>query len=487
MSKHVLHLALLLALLLPAWASAQTPPIDDDFAAALRPAFQADLAAYPDLPRYTGTFRLTVDPQQAALEGAMRLEYTNITGEPLDRLVLRLYANLEQTFGGQASLENLRVDDLPVPPTIDATRSVVDVILPEPLAVGATTRIDFDYRLMVLAGRQRLYNQLSYLEEEIALANALPLLAVYEPGRGWWREAGHVQGDAVFSATAHFDITLTAPADLRVITSGTVIKVQPGEGVNTLRAVAPLMRDFAIMAGPDYQTVTGNQGEVTIDIHYMTGDAALAQQVLAITQAAVAAFEAAYGPYPHSELDVVETLTSAGGIEYPGLIVVARDFWNATTPFLEIITVHEVAHQWWYSLVGNDQVIFPWIDEALADYSVALYFLSLNGETGYNEVLQFYRQQYQPFEQNFGARPIGEPASAYTLEGYAAIVYRKGAIFMDTLAQTLGRDTFLAALRNFAEQNRYGIATPFDLQSALEGAAGQELDPLFLEWVGYSN
>ena len=40
--------------------------------------------------------------------------------------------------------------------------------------------------------------------------------------------------------------------------------------------------------------------------------------------------------------------------------------------FREIVVAHEVAHQWWYSLVGNDQIDEPWLDEAFAQFTTAL-------------------------------------------------------------------------------------------------------------------
>jgi aminopeptidase N len=50
------------------------------------------------------------------------------------------------------------------------------------------------------------------------------------------------------------------------------------------------------------------------------------------------------------------------GIEYPNLI-----FQGPVS--LERPTTHEVAHQWFYSLVGNDQARDPWLDEGLANWA----------------------------------------------------------------------------------------------------------------------
>jgi aminopeptidase N len=66
-------------------------------------------------------------------------------------------------------------------------------------------------------------------------------------------------------------------------------------------------------------------------------------------------------------------------------------------------------------------------------------------------------------------------------------VYRKGAAFFDGLLQLLGPEAFGAGLQAYLADYRYRVATPFDLQTALEQSSGIELDAWFFEWVGYSN
>ena len=41
---------------------------------------------------------------------------------------------------------------------------------------------------------------------------------------------------------------------------------------------------------------------------------------------------------------------------------------------IDSVIVHEIAHQWWYGLVGNNQIRTPWIDEGLAEYCTAVFF-----------------------------------------------------------------------------------------------------------------
>ncbi len=468
----------------PVGAEENTPAEDAFFAQGLRPAFAQTLTAYPDIPRYT--YELQLDPtfEQVTLSGPARIRYTNTTPDALGEIVLRLYANLA-TFGGEAILQNTAVDGAPLAHSLDETRTVAGFPLPEPLLPGESVTLTFDYQLTVLQGRERLYNQLSYLETEIAMASALPLLSVYEPGRGWWRGSQHAQGDAVYSDIAHFDVTLTAPAYLSVITSGTLVEESAEGDWLRMRFAAPLMRDFALMASGAYERLAGTYEDVNVEVFYLPGQRAGAEDALAWTIDSLAAFSGGFGPYPYAELDVVETYTAASGIEYPGLIVLANSIWRPGSRWFEWVTVHEVAHQWWYALVGNHQVDFPWLDEALTEWSVA-YYAEATGGT-YQEYIDIFRQEYQQWESERGALVIGQPALAYETAAYSPVVYRKGATFFDVLRQTLGDGAFFAALRTYFERYQYAIATPFDLQTVLEEQHGAELDALFFEWVGYSN
>lgn len=465
------------------------PNQPDLFTAGLRPDYVGDLATFPDIPHYT--YALTIEPEfeQTILSGTGNIRYTNTSPDTLQEIVIRLYPNLI-TFGGDATLENVRVDGEPLAPTLDETRSILGLPLAEGLESGASLSIDFDLTLTVWHGRRNLYNQFSYLETELALASLLPLVSVYEPEFGWWREKIHAQGDAVYSEIGNFDVTLTAPDYLTLIASGTEVGRTENTFNNTYSAhyAAPLMRDFSLMASPRYERLSGQFEDVQVNIYHLPNDRAGAESALGWTLAAMGAFTELFGPYVYTELDVVQTFTSAGGIEYPGLIVIADDLWNPNSQrWFEWVTVHEVAHQWWYGMVGNDQILYPWLDEALTDYSVALYAQMTDGAAGYQDYIEIFQADYTGYEAVAGSQAIGGAAPSYIQDGYSPIVYRKGAIFFHTLMQTLGFERFIEALRLYLATYRYRVATPFDLQNALEQSYGGQLDSLFLEWVGYSN
>ncbi|MBN1202523.1 MAG: M1 family metallopeptidase [Anaerolineae bacterium] len=455
---------------------------------ALLPDFAGDMVAYADAPRYVVDLSLDVTPDEVTITGHQLVCYTNrAAGVALETIVFRLYPNLE-SYGGDMQVSGVMVDGVPVESELDDTRSVLRVPLPAALEPGESATVEMDFVTLVSAGVKALYAQFAYLDGVITLPQAYPVLSVYQPGGGWWQATEHPQGDAIFSETAFYEVTVSAPADLILAASGSEIGLSANDdGTLSHRYAAPLMRDFTLMASADYVTAVGQQDGVTITLYYnpdLPNAAINASAGLQMAQNAIRIFDTVYGRYPFAELDVVQTPTTAGGIEYPGLIVVATEHWDKADDSFEFILAHEAAHQWWFSLVGNDQLLNPWMDEALAQYSVAVYIRDREGLAGYNGALSFYCQEYSKYVAENPDMVIGLPVTAYEGSAYYYLVYQKGPLFYAALDEAYGYDTVLLMLQDYLDAYRYEIARPDDLLRSFEATLGEELDPLFTEWVG---
>ncbi len=496
MPRRYLHRAALLALLALALALSAGAGVraqsSADWTALYRPAllpdFWGDMEAWADAPRYTLDLMLAVNAEEAVIGGQATVRYTNrAPSATLETLVFRLYPNLD-SFGGEMTVGRVTVAGQAVTPQLDATRSVLTLPLPRPLGYGESVDVALSFRVRVVAGRERLYAQFSYLDEVLALPNAYPLLSVYEAGAGWWEEVAHPQGDAVFSETGFYDVRLTVPADWQVAASGTTLTERDnGDGTRTLHIAAPLMREFAWFASPRYATLSAEQDGVTVRCHYDPARPQAetnAEMALRVTREAVRTYNRAFGRYPFAELDVVQTPNRAAGIEYPGVFVVASPVWDAGDDFFAFVLAHETAHQWWYSLVGNDPVRTPWMDEALAQFSVALYIRAQEGEAAYQAALESYRREYTRYIEQYPDQVIGLPVSAYPQDAYFFMVYQKGPLFYAALADEYGLEALFGALRDYFAAYRYRIAYPEDILSEFERSLDYGVDALFADWVG---
>ena len=465
----------------PPPAITPSPPPAPDHAPALRPEFLTDLGLFPDAPRYE--IELTVDLDTATITGYERVGYTNTGESSLDALYLRLFPNTPG-YGGTMATTNITLDGRPVVPSVELDGSALRLPLDPPLESGARLDLELDFTLAVPIEGDQGYRQLGYYDEVLALANGYPLIPVYDD-EGWNVELAPTYGDAVYSETAFYTVRVTGPADMMLITSGTCTEptLNPDDSATWTCVTGP-MRDFNAVLGPDYRVESQVVEGITVNSVFYFQHHQGGEWALDCASEAVRLFSTHFGPYPFTELDVVETPTRAGGIEYPGLVVINSTYYETLSERMEWVVVHEVGHQWWYSLVGNDQVDEPWLDEALVQYSTLLYYENRYGaELAADLVEQVFRRPYQELVASGRDAPAGLPVAAYSGEDYGTVVYRKGPLYFHALRQEVGEENFWAILQTYFTLNRYGVATPEDWLAAVEAVTGNEHRALYEQWI----
>ena len=424
---------------------------------------------------------LTLDPVSRRLAGTEEVTFPNHTGVKLDEIVFRLYPNLPQ-YGGAMDIRSVWVDDKQASSSLRAENTSLAIALDRALApeTSLTVKLTFD---VDIPARQTGYSLFGYSQGIWSVPDAYPLLAVYD-GTAWHEDIAPAHGDAVFAEAALYDVTLTLPPTLTVVTTGAVVSENPAaNGQRTYRIVGGPLREFAWLASADYQMAETKAYNVTLRSYYLPGDEAAGQATLNIAAAALRAYEDAFGPYPYPQMMVVEAPLLLYGMELPGVNLIGMDLYRDRRGQLEDRVVHEIAHQWWYSQVGSDQVNTPWLDEGLAEYSMATYYRQVFGEAQANTLInQRWLVPYQVAVDNNYDAVVNQPSSAFTWE-YEVIVYAKAALFFNALHEELGDDTFKAVLRTYAERYRWRIATPDDFLDVAESVSGQDLDALYSRWI----
>lgn len=424
---------------------------------------------------------LALDPAQRRLAGKQQVIFPNHTGVELDELVFRLYPNLPQ-FGGQMNVGPVWVDGQRGSSTLRAASTSLVVPLDQPLApeTAVTIELTFDIDIPL---RESGYSLFGYSQGVWSVPDGYALLAAHD-GSTWYEDIAPPHADAVFADVAFYDVTLTLPPTLTLVATGSVLsQTLDANGQHTYRIGGGPFREFAWLASTNYQVVETTAYATILRSYYLPGDEAAGQAALNISAAALRAYEDVFGPYPFDEMVVAEAPLQHFGMEFPALNLVGLDLYRENREELENRVVHEIAHQWWYAQVGNDQINTPWLDEGLAEYSMAVYYQQVFGEARANTMVnQRWLVPYQIAVENEYDAVVNQPASAFSWD-YEVIVYAKAALFFHTLHQELGDEVFTAVLQEYADQFRWRIATPDDFLRVAESVSAQDLDPLYNQWI----
>jgi hypothetical protein len=204
-------------------------------------------------------------------------------------------------------------------------------------------------------------------------------------------------------------------------------------------------RDVAVAAGVFSTAETTTPGGVRVTTGVLPDGELSADELGAATTQAIGALESFLGPFPYETLAVPLLPDYGGGIEYPSLILQA-------TPSREVL-VHEVAHMWFYGMVGNSQFRDPWLDEAFASWAEAV----VDGDSG------LVAPDGLELEGPVGAAMDEYPGSG----NYFRLVYDKGGAALLAAQEAAGAEPFAEAVRCYVDANAWTIATPDDVGRAL--------------------
>jgi hypothetical protein len=467
----------------PAPGTATPSPISGSSGWDDRSVFEAGLVktAQPVLEQLANAsvyhIQYEIDASVAALQGKQQVRYTNAESTALSDIRFRLFPNL---LGGAMQVSDVSVDGQHVDPGYSLGNSLMIVTLPRPLQPGEQALIEMSFRVIIPRSVELNYGVLAYVDGILALAHAYPMIPVYDK-EGWNAEIPSQDGDLTFTDVSFFIVQVTAPAELQLVAIGREVERKTSGGKQVVTYAAGPVRDFYLAASAGYQAITNKVGETTINFYTTDSNLFAAREALGYAAQALQDFSRRYAPYPYTELDLVATPTLALGIEYPGMIAVTSRIVSPGQDHLEATVAHEVGHQWFYNLVGSDQLDSPWMDESLTQFVTLQYFADKYGAAGE----QGFRSSLQGRWNEIGDAPIpiGKPVSGYTAQQYTAIIYGRGGLFFDALRDKMGRDAFDKFMQDYTAGYSWAIAYPDDLKLKAEADCSCDLGGIFQEWV----
>jgi hypothetical protein len=382
--------------------------------------------------------RLKLSYGSGRISAVSTMTVANRSGGPIDRIELNTIA----ARLGKLRIRSLTVDGVAAKPTINDQTVIVP--LGGSLPAGATTTVRIDFGAIArrtMGGSDWLFARANGV---IQLYRWLPWISAARP----FSRPNH--GDPFVTVSSpSVRVRITTDRALRLATSGRRVA---SNGL-TSTWLAENVRDFVVAASPSWTVRTVKLGSILVRVYGFAGGNGRALMSLAVR--ALRRYQALLGPYPHPTFAVAET-GGGSGMESPGSIWIPRGLASGQLAWL---VSHEVAHQWFYGIVGNDQAREPFADEAMADFLAR--YLTGTGRASRCSTDTLDRSIYRNSSRC-----------------YFEVIYVQGGRFLDQVRRRMGPTAFWAGVRDYLATNRFGLGGSRLLLETLDAHTPLDLRPL---------
>ncbi|HET7658438.1 MAG TPA: M1 family metallopeptidase [Bacillales bacterium] len=418
----------------------------------------------PDHPSYR--MNISYDKNTHSITGSMHVGFDNNLAKTLHHLYFNLWDNAKvfTSNGGSITVSNVKVNGHSAQYDVNGVHlDISGLSLPKDRHVT----VSMNFHISVPNQEDRF----GWYQNTVSLGNWFPILAVYD-NEGWNLDPYYPYGESFYSLTGDFDVTLTTDASEVVAATGTEIG-QPKihNSLATHRYKAHRVRDFAMELSTDYKVKSAKVNNVKVNVFYTPEQAQYADAMLAAGKKCIRLYGEKYGQYAWPELDIASMEGWFGGMEYPQLVMISI-VGSPSQRWAKSVTAHEIGHQWFYGMLGDNEYDEPWLDESFATFSAALFNGTMN-----------QLKTNPPKEPYYH---LSSPVSTFTahaneggIGAYYQMIYGYGSRTLNDLRVLLGDQVFFAAMHKYFKQERFKVSTTADFVHTMEQVSGRDLTDFF--------
>ena len=450
-----------------------------------RTSLSSEDSLFP-LPEDT-TYRmaLKIDPIALTITGFSQITSRNTSGRDLNEIWLTTYPNAMRDRSGTPApasayyagfspgylnITSVKVNDIPA--TCEDLGISCRIEPPRTIAKGEAVVIDLEWMAKIPQAAYRFGSK----DGVLLLGNFYPVLNVLDQGT-WHLSSNSRFGDPFFTQSAGYMVHLRIPEAYQVVATGSILSIEAEDnGWQSLTIKADMARDFALAAAYNYRKSTLTVDKTSVVGFFAGQNQALEKEVLERAAAAIKYYNCTYGSYDRPQLVLVQApMKGFQGMEYSGLIFLAEEALQPEygEPRRAFLIAHEIAHQWWYDMVGNNQLEEPWLDEGLANWSARQYL----------KVVEYRATPGRLINRSANLQQSLSDMSDKS--NYLDTAYQGGEAFWYQLEDQLGEEKVLKVLRSYLATYKFRTATTEDLRRIISQESNVPLDAFFQRWFDH--
>ncbi|HYF81484.1 MAG TPA: M1 family aminopeptidase [Clostridia bacterium] len=454
------------------------------------------ISRYPNVHDYI--MKLELDTWDKTVTGKQAVSFINNEDVPMSEAYFHIYPNAFKNIGGSIVIKAIKINGSDAQYKIEGQDSTL-LYIPFPVALepGKRNQIFMEYEISIPKEEGEGFgDRFGYGSNTYNLGNFFPIAAVYENG-GWDKHPYDEKGDAFYSETSNFDVEITAPKEQVIATSGYIEGQQASGSRQVLKIKAYSVRDFAFVSSDMFKVEEAMVNGTLIRSY--AASSKKAKKVLEFSADAIRIFNRTYGKYPYPTCSVVQS-DIGGGMEYPNLVMIeSNEYGNVTFSnllasyyfgkpkgSLEFVVVHELAHQWWYGIVGNDEYREAWIDEPLTQYATLEYFRQRYGQKEFDRLYNRYIKLGVNMFLLSGAgeeKPLNRSLDQFPHDDYYVLIYNKGTMMYKDLNDQLGEEKFDKLLQTLFEKFKFKVISGEEFIKLTSEIADKDMSGFYRNWL----
>lgn len=437
-----------------------------------------------------------LDTKEMTYYGEQVVNYVNNTDIALEEVYFHIYPNAweksfwaplfdsweeidhEKYVPGYINMEKVASSSKDLNWNVEGNKNtILKVELDRPLEIGEKIELYLEYEVKLPNTEERF----GYHDKGINLGNWYPVMAVYDE-KGWNLDPYYNYGDPFYSETSNYRVNIRVPKNMKIAASGKILSEEVDKGKKKYEIQGKLIRDFSWAASKNFKIKERLVDGTVLRVYSINRSRKFIDQALDLGEKSLKAFNEAFGKYPYGQYSIVVTKFPSG-MEYPGLVYISDAY--PAQGILERVIAHETAHQWWYGLVGNDQVDEAWLDEGLATYSEAIYFNEVYGKEKADWRHNTIKSNYDSGVKGFGkGKVVNKPLSEFKNgRGYGALVYEGGAMLLVKIKEDFGEEVLYNILKEYYKEYKFYIARTEDFIGVCEEVTGVSFYDLEMEYL----